>query len=256
MTVKNLKKSLKYEVIDNFLNNDDFQLVSSENEALHERAVNNTFSELSTGKTTVKFNNVIGTLRSTDITLSALTSEKIKKIVKNFIGIDTQIYTLLDFDERAGHSFFHRMFPKSFLGLHVDRSYLPETEMVKVANALFYTSNKWENSYGGHLYLQDDLILSEKERIEYKPNRLVVFLHTSKTFHGVSPLSKDAPNRYSAYMDFYVPASILRRISIGDQFWCHDTVYLPELRHIIKFLRGTGYSLELIRYLRKRHFAS
>lgn len=247
---------LKYFVADNFLGDENFKTVVLENERLHDKASNNLFSELSHGKTTVRSLDRSGRFQSPTILLESLTSVTIKDKVKNLLGFEANIYSLLDFPDKGGHSFFHRMFPGSFLGLHVDRSYLPGTSMVKVANALLYTSNSWNELYGGNLYLRHGLSGQERVSIDVKPNRLVLLLHTSKTFHGVSQLSLSAPVRYSAYMDFYVEEAVLRTSKQFKDFWRHETVYLPERKHIGVFLRGFGYSSNLINYLRRRSFSS
>lgn len=246
-------RCLKYEIVDNFLTDEDFEKVLLENEVLHKNACNNVFSELSAGKTTIRSFDPSSNLKSPEIILNALTTDAIKNKVKSFLCIDTNVFSLINFQDKSGHSFFHRMYPGSFLGLHVDRSYLPGTQMVKVANALLYTSKDWDASNGGNLYLRHGLLGKETVTINYKPNRLVLILHTSKTFHGVSELAESAPVRYSAYMDFYIHASDLKTC-LADQFWRHETVYLPEFNRLATFLRGVGYSLELLRYLARRRF--
>ena len=245
---------LRYLVVDNYLSEEDFSVVVSENERLHGSASNNVFSELSQGKTTVRSLDNSSILISPKIVLDSLTSDKVKDLIKEFLGFEANIYSLLDFPDRGGHSFFHRMLPGSFLGLHVDRSYLPGTSMVKVANALLYTSPSWNESYGGNLYFRQGLSGRDKAYVKCMPNRLVLLFHTSKTFHGVSQLGAAAPIRYSAYMDFYVDADVLRSSGQLEQFWLHETVYLPEFRHILGFLRGFGYTFQLIKYLRRKKF--
>jgi hypothetical protein len=252
---KFLNNNLNYEVIDDFLGPNDLLTVTSENYALHQRASSNVFGELSSGKTTVKSLDFNDSLESPEIVLSALTSERIKNNVRKLLQINTEIYTLQDFCERGGHSFFHRMFPGSFLGLHVDRSYLPGTRMIKVANALLYTSKHWDMEHGGHLYLRGGICRSNV-LVPYKPNRLVLLLHTSRTFHGVSQLSAASPVRYSAYMDFYVPFDVIRAHPIAKEIWLHETVYIPEVRRIGTFLRGFGYSRQLFEYSRRKRFSS
>jgi hypothetical protein len=245
---------LRYLIVDNYLSEADFNIVVSENERLHGSASNNVFSELSQGKTTIRSLDNSSILLSPKIVLDSLTSDTVKNQVKEFLGFETNIYSLLDFPERGGHSFFHRMLPGSFLGLHVDRSYLPGTSMVKVANALLYTSPSWNESHGGNLYFRQGLSGRDKAYVKCMPNRLVLLFHTSKTFHGVSQLCARAPIRYSAYMDFYVDAGDLRKSGQFEQFWLHETVYLPEFKHLFAFLRGFGYSFHLINYMKRKKF--
>lgn len=249
-----MKNSIKYEVVDSFLKQTDFAVVTQENEMLHAHSSHNIFSELSSGKTTVNILSSDEKMQSPPLILGALTSQFVKQKIQNFLGIREHVYTLLDFKDSGGHSFFHRMFPSSFLGLHVDRSYLPGVPMVKVANGLFYTSPMWRTDFGGHLYIQNGILSRQSERIDYLPNRLIILLHTSSTFHRVSRLSKESPVRYSSYMDYYIPISLLKTLPIYKKLWIHETVYLPEFMHLWDFMRGINYSVQLCKYLRRRRF--
>jgi hypothetical protein len=236
-------------IIDNFLPENIFNEVSNEMPRIHETSINNIFGELSNGKTTIKNLNLNLNSLAPDIIAEQLTSLKIKKLIGEWFQTEVPVSSLLDFEEKGGHSILHRMLPGSFLDFHVDRSYLPQTDIVKVANALLFLSPSWKDEFGGHFRYKGSMFCSTCERIEYRPNRLVIILHTSQTFHEVTPISNLAPTRYSAYMDFYLPSIEVSRSVYASKYWKHETVYLPSFKNIKTFARGRNYSLNLIKYM-------
>ncbi len=85
--------------------------------------------------------------------------------------------------------------------------------------------------------LFDKWELKEKARAECVPNRLLIFLHTSQSFHGVSRLAGNTCGRSTVYMDYYAEPGDLhllnkqsRRCNSGFEckFWRHGTSFVPS----------------------------
>ena len=234
-------------VIDNFLDPSLFNQLSDEQRLLHDRAQSRRWTLLSQGKTTIPDPDLKSYPASKQL-IREMTSTQILEAIRNRFAYPAEITPLAHCADRQGHSFFHRMVYPSFLSTHVDRSYLysHERSLVKVANAIYMISPEWHEEYGGYTYIG---AYNFKRYIEYRPNRLIVFKHTSTTFHGVQPLAINSPSRYTAYMDYYVPACCIHDLNkIRRQFWKHETVYLPEPGSIGKFFSAKHYLGDLIQY--------
>jgi Rps23 Pro-64 3,4-dihydroxylase Tpa1-like proline 4-hydroxylase len=246
--------NLCYAVIDDFLPIDLFRRLSNEMPQLHETSEVKYFSELSKGKSIVKSLAEDSALLSRTIIPRVLGSHYISSKIQRMLNSKNECISLEQFDDTVGHSFFHRMKPGGFLGMHVDRSYLPKTKMVKVGNALLYLSPTWKDEYGGHLMIKDGLFSRDRRLISYRPNRLVLLVHSSSTFHCVTEISKAAPERFSAYMDYYLPLNFAVNSALGIDLWKHETVYAPQAGHLFTFLRGRAYIKELFNYFRRVPF--
>lgn len=244
----------RYAIIDDFLSESEYNYISNNIDELYASSISKTWGDLSEGKSTVSKVHK-DAIECSNIITKRMCSEEVRAVVQSLIGAKLKIDTLLDFDDPSGHSNFHRMAPESFLGLHVDRSTLPGYPVTKVANALLYLSKQWAESYGGDLYLRNGILRREGEHIiRYRPNRMVVLLHTSTTFHGVTKLSTHAPVRDSAYMDYYVRSNELGLTKFNNRFWRHETVYLPEFGRLYRFFRRRHYIFDFLNYLRKQRF--
>ena len=79
-----------------------------------------------------------------------------------------------------------------FLGSHVDHSSIKEGKFCHIANTIFYASNKWEKDWGGNTILFSRNGFSQEVKIEPIPNRLIFFIHTANSFHGVSRYYSDS----------------------------------------------------------------
>ena len=136
-----------------------------------------------------------------------------------------------------GFYFYHRMEDGGFLGSHVDHSKLGGGG-IHFLNSIFYCPKVWNSSWGGHTVLFDKWGLREKAKVECVPNRLLLFLHTSQSFHGTSRLVGNPCDRLTVYMDYYTPLDdihLLNRQSnrYGSEFeckfWRHPyAVFIPR----------------------------
>jgi hypothetical protein len=99
---------------------------------------------------------------------------------------------------------FHEMLPGGYLGPHVDHATDPNTQLPHVLNNLVYLSSEWDENYGGGTELFDRYGSTVVSKVEYKPNRAIIFLHTPYSFHGVERIAPNATlSRKSIYVDYY-----------------------------------------------------
>ena len=99
---------------------------------------------------------------------------------------------------------FHEMKSNAFLGPHVDHSHEPDTGLPHVLNIIIYLSHEWDSRNGGATLFHDKNGKEAVTKVEYKPNRAVIFLHTPYSFHSVERTNNNIPTtRKSIYVDYY-----------------------------------------------------
>lgn len=98
---------------------------------------------------------------------------------------------------------YHVMNKNGFLGSHVDHSSDPSTGYPHVLNIILYLTKNWKKEWGGGTTLMDKTGKKIINKIEYVPNRAVVFLHTPYSFHGVENINSNIFSRSSIYVDYY-----------------------------------------------------
>jgi hypothetical protein len=160
-------------------------------------------------------------------------------IGKNLISkiINSQsVISMMDSDNYGGYHPFHSMQSGGYLGSHVDHSYSINDDELHIANCIYYVSPQWEENWGGETLLFDKTGLRIIEKILPKPNRLIVFAHSSNSFHGTDRLNcPESKSRNTYYMDFYIPKSEYRTVkahlkkAFGVDFsiWRHVTCFHP-----------------------------
>jgi len=163
-----------------------------------------------------------------------LTSKEFLLQLRYLTGL-TVINPLTDYPSNE-FRYHHVMKDNGFLGSHVDHTFLPEAPgMVHFLNSIFYAPEVWSPTWGGHTFLENPHTF-----VEYKPNRVLIFLMTSKSFHGVTRLTGSSVyKRHSIYMDYYthkdnLPYLIAQsRRNDSDyipEFWKHGTTFVPSLK--------------------------
>ena len=83
---------------------------------------------------------------------------------------------------------------------------LPSVEFhhTHVLNIIIYLSENWNSSFGGNTLLFNKKGRKVEKIIEFVPNRLLIFLHTPYSFHGVDSLKPNLKQvRKTLYLDFY-----------------------------------------------------
>ena len=147
---------------------------------------------------------------------------------------------------------FHEMSNGGFLGSHVDHSNHPKNASKHVLNIILYLSNDWESAYGGNTLLFNKYGKKVKEVIEYKPNRMIIFLHTPYSFHGVDELNpRKNKVRKTLYLDYY---SNLRNpyfhinLPFKNHFFRHGTTFILQNRSEYFKPSNFYYTKTLLKY--------
>jgi hypothetical protein len=154
--------------------------------------------------------------------------------------------------DQTGFRFLHQMHPGGFLGAHVD--HIRIDDKIHFLNSIFYLTEDSSLNNGGLTCLYDKTGFKKLVEIEPKPNRLLVFFHSSESFHSVSNLNNNSPLRNTIYMDYYINKEQITRlrtdetIDFSPNFWEHRTTFIP--RKFSDFWTLKTY----MKYLLKRFF--
>jgi len=153
--------------------------------------------------------------------------------------------------------FYHKMVDGGYLGSHVDHSAVLD-DRVHFLNCIYYGPEKWSASWGGETVLFDKWGFKSVAKVECRPNRLLVFLHTSQSFHGVSRIVGSTNPRLTMYMDYYARIQDLPRLNeqsracssnFNSLFWKHPTTFVPlTIKHTHRYLPG------YLKYLLRQRF--
>jgi hypothetical protein len=177
-----------------------------------------------------------------NIPVKLLGGEFGSKMISKLFGIKN-VSSMFDRPNFGGYYPFHQMNTGGLLGSHVDHSFSKDRQ-VHVANCIFYVSPRWMKEWGGETILFNRLGLREVGRVSPKPNRLLVFLHSSLAFHGVDVVKcPKSEKRMSYYMDYYATKESATATyasyrtgsaSSWMRTWKHGTIFVP-LHHLGKF---------------------
>jgi hypothetical protein len=157
-------------------------------------------------------------------------------------------------ENKSTRKYLHIMKDGGFLGSHVDQSHIDQTH-IHILSCIFYASENWTEEQGGHTTLFNKDGSQAIAKIDYKPNRLAIFLHTSESFHGVSKLNTEN-NRYSIYMDYYLPIQQLQTFKKAfaqlsqksqPQYWQHDVIFFSTSK------KNNNYSRQYNQYIIDSH---
>ncbi|MBM4230106.1 MAG: 2OG-Fe(II) oxygenase [Gammaproteobacteria bacterium] len=158
----------------------------------------------------------------------------------------------------GGFSFFHAMAAGGYLGPHTDhtRDRTPEwgnmynNGAYHVANIIVYMSKMWSEEFGGGTQLYSDPV-TVAATIPYKPNRALIFMHSTDSIHGTQRTALTAPPRYSLYYDFYTrEVTPFRHLGL-EGLSLHGSphlFYLPSRREYFK-LKNLKYTVQHLRGL-------
>jgi len=143
--------------------------------------------------------------------INILGGSSVKKIFENYLDQD-KLISLSDWPGYGGYYPFHSMSSGGILGSHVDHSHSKDGEL-HIANSIFYVSSEWEEMWGGETLFFNGIGLKIIKKITPKPNRLILFIHSSNSFHGVNTISPMAKTeRRTYYMDYYIKDKQLQQI--------------------------------------------
>ena len=230
-----------YCVIDNFLSNDDFQKLKEELKNTN-NFLQTSFNTPLEKKSIYKDKNLKSEANKI---IKIMSSKRIKDIIASQIKT-SKIISLAETEDFSGYSPYHVTTEKGSLGSHVDHSYIEEGRYRHIANTIFYASEKWVPGWGGETILFSRNGLKEIVRIEPLPNRLILFIHTANSFHGVNIYkSNNNIERRTFYHDYYVSKNeietVMKILNINRKkkliHSIHGTTFIPSIPFGIKKLK-------------------
>ncbi|WP_061249389.1 2OG-Fe(II) oxygenase [Leptospira alstonii] len=194
------KMPFPYIVLDDFLDSEYFDKLSKLfNSGPSESISGKNFNTEVESKKWISLNSEIPELIANVI--QELNSEAWLKNIHELSGIPNLFSTKNDNTQLAN---FHEMKQGGFLGSHVDHSHEIELGFPHVVNIILYLSPKWDSKYGGATLFFDKKGKSIEAKVEFLPNRAVIFLHTPYSFHGVENISETTQiKRRTLYVDYY-----------------------------------------------------
>lgn len=180
-----------------------------------------------------------------------MASAELKIIFSNFVGLDpSQITSLGATQDFSGYSPYHITQESGMLGSHVDHSHVSRGQLVHVANAIFYASEDWQPGWGGETILFSDYGLNPLVSVAPVPNRMLLFIHSQSSFHGVSRYkSPKGLNRETFYHDYYIDRSLLPSFvaSIKNEhdfklaYSTHGTTFVPAMPFGVESFRFSSF---------------
>lgn len=238
--------------IDDFLREDLFQQVINDFRRIDGSAIPTEIysSEIELNKVCFESSS---NFASAEEVVNCLSRQTFIQIIESLIDVNS-IIPLPKFrtENKSTRKYLHIMKNGGFLGSHVDQSHIDKTH-IHVLSCIFYASEDWTEQQGGHTTLFNKDGSQAITKIDYRPNRLAIFLHTSESFHGVSKLNTQN-NRYSIYMDYYLPIQELQlfkksfaKLSQKSQpkYWQHDVVFFSKAKDNNNYSRQyTQYTLD------------
>jgi Rps23 Pro-64 3,4-dihydroxylase Tpa1-like proline 4-hydroxylase len=106
-------------------------------------------------------------------------------------------------DERLVGGGIHITGPGGRLDVHVDFNFIAERKLHRRLNLLLYLNSPWQDGWGGQFQLWDKHV--KHCEAEFAPlfNRCVIFETSEISYHGVLPVSADAPFPRKSFATYY-----------------------------------------------------
>jgi hypothetical protein len=182
--------------------------------------------------------------------VDTLNSEYWVDNIKSLTGIDSLVSTNIGNTKLAN---YHEMHSNGFLASHVDHSYELETGLPHVLNIIIYLSQEWNVEDGGATLFYNKNGKKIITKVEYKPNRAVIFLHTPYSFHCVERIKKEKSLlRKSVYVDYYSESFdpyVNFKLCFPNKWFKHNTVF--KLNSICDYFKWKNrkYTSSYIKYI-------
>jgi len=93
--------------------------------------------------------------------------------------------------------------PGGRLDVHVDFNYFSDTKLHRRLNLLLYLNPVWDERWGGQVQLWDREVRRCEHEFVPLLNRCVIFETSDKSFHGVRPVSDEAPFARQSFAAYY-----------------------------------------------------
>jgi hypothetical protein len=114
----------------------------------------------------------------------------------------TGIPDLLADEELTGGG-MHLTGPGGRLDVHIDFNYIESRQLHRRLNLLLYLNPIWDERWGGHIQLWDDNVKHCRQAFAPTFNRCVIFETSEISFHGVTPVTADAPFPRISFATYY-----------------------------------------------------
>lgn len=218
-------------VIDNFLPDELFKKISQIKVNQIKDIRRNNYTSLELNKKEFGINGIEGIFR---IPVDIMGFGEGKNLFSKVIDPE-KIITLATHEEFGGYYPFHCSTRGGLLGSHIDHSNIDKN--LHFANSIFYSHPIWEKEWGGETILFNSNGFVPIKFINPKPNRLVLFIHTNTSFHGVNKIKCPLnTNRQTYYMDYYLNKKHILELNIKLKklgfkskinFSHHKTTFIP-----------------------------
>ena len=186
-------------IIDNFLDQDEFNSLTKELDGQNTTILRDYIT--SAERKTIYNDHKMG--EHALALIRTMGGDIVKKAIQNELNCD--ITSLGETFDYSGYSPYHITRDLGYLGSHVDHSSVRSEKLRHVANSIFYASSSWEEDWGGETIFFSKNGLRPVKKIKPIPNRLVLFLHSANSFHGVEVFnSNGVQERRTFYHDYYV----------------------------------------------------
>lgn len=106
-------------------------------------------------------------------------------------------------DEHLVGGGIHVTGPGGRLDVHVDFNYIEERKLHRRLNLLLYLNPVWQDAWGGHIQLWNKDVTACEAAFAPALNRCVIFETSDISFHGVTPVSPDAPYPRQSFATYY-----------------------------------------------------
>jgi hypothetical protein len=120
----------------------------------------------------------------------------------NDLSYITNIPKLLADDQLVGGG-IHVTGPGGRLDVHIDFNFIEERKLHRRLNLLVYLNSPWEDSWGGQFQLWDKEVKYCEATFSPVFNRCVIFETSEISYHGVVPISPDAPFPRKSFATYY-----------------------------------------------------
>jgi hypothetical protein len=106
-------------------------------------------------------------------------------------------------DEQLVGGGIHMTGPGGRLDVHVDFNYIPDRKLHRRLNLLLYLNSPWDDSWGGQFQLWDKDVTRCEATFSPLFDRCVIFETSEISYHGVVPVSANAPSARKSFATYY-----------------------------------------------------
>jgi hypothetical protein len=106
-------------------------------------------------------------------------------------------------DEQLVGGGIHVTGPGGRLDVHIDFNYMKERGLHRRINLLLYLNPTWREDWGGQIQLWDRSVQKCEQQFSPALNRCVIFETSEISFHGVTPVSPEAPYPRISFATYY-----------------------------------------------------